>query len=92
MALTSTLYRFQIKLSDIDRNVYEEIELRVAMHPSESIPFLLTRVIAYALNLQEGLAFTQGIGSPDEPTLQVRDHRTASDMDRYRQSQRAKAP
>jgi len=73
MALTSTLYRFQLKLSDIDRDIYEGIELRVAMHPSESIPFLLTRVIAYALNLQEGLTFTQGIGSPDEPTLQVKD-------------------
>jgi uncharacterized protein YaeQ len=73
MAQPSTLHRFQIKLSDVDRGVYEALELRLAMHPSESVPYLLTRVIAYALNYQEGLKTTQGIGSPDEPALEVRD-------------------
>jgi uncharacterized protein YaeQ len=73
MALNSTMYRFSIKISDITRGVYESIELRVPMHPSESVPFLLTRVIAYCLNFQEGLTFSQGISSPDEPALQVKD-------------------
>jgi len=73
MAQPSTIYRFKISLSDVDRGRYETLELRLAMHPSESVPYLLTRVIAYALNLQEGLKFTQGIGNPDEPALEVRD-------------------
>jgi uncharacterized protein YaeQ len=74
MALTSTLYRFRIQLSDVDRGIYEALELRVARHPSESVPFLLTRVIAYALNVQEGLEFSRGgISSTDEPALQVLD-------------------
>lgn len=73
MALPSVIYRFKVKLSDIDRGVYETIELRLAMHPSESVSYLLTRVIAYALNLQEGLELTQGIANPDEPALQVKD-------------------
>lgn len=73
MALSSTINRFQIDLSDVDRGIYEKLELRVARHPSESAPFLLTRVIAYALNVQEGIEFTQGISTPDEPAIYVKD-------------------
>ncbi|MES3037442.1 MAG: YaeQ family protein, partial [Bdellovibrionota bacterium] len=50
MALPSTLYRFKIDLSDIERGVYEQLEFRVAQHPSESLVYLLTRVLAYVLN------------------------------------------
>jgi len=73
MALGSTIIRFKIDLSDVDRGLYEKFELRVAMHPSEAAPFLITRVIAYALNLQEGIEFTQGISTPDEPAIYVKD-------------------
>lgn len=69
-----TVHRFRIRLSDVDRNVYQSLDLRVARHPSESVPYLLTRVIAYALNVQEGLAFAVGgLSDPDEPALRVRD-------------------
>jgi uncharacterized protein YaeQ len=67
------MYRFSLQVSDIDRGVYETKELRVAMHPSESLPYFLTRVIAYALNLQEGLEMGLGISTPDDPPLFVRD-------------------
>lgn len=65
-----TLYRFRIDLSDIERGVYEQLDFRVAQHPSESLPFLLTRAFAYALNWQEGLEFSpKGLGDPDEPAI-----------------------
>lgn len=67
------MFRFTIQLSDVDRGRYETLELRVACHPSESAPFLLTRVIAYALNVQEGIEFSPGISSPDEPAIYVKD-------------------
>ncbi len=73
MALTSTIYRFKIKMSDVERGIYETIELRLAMHPSESIPFLLTRIVAYLHNYQEGIQFTQGLSNPDEPAVWVKD-------------------
>ena len=73
MALPSTLYRFHIQLSDVDRGLYQPLELRIAMHPSEALGFLLTRVIAYSLNVQDGIALTQGIGDPDEPAIRVTD-------------------
>lgn len=71
MAQASTLYRFRLSLSDVERGVYESLDLRVAMHPSESEDFLITRVLAYALNFQDGLEFSQGLCVPDEPALRV---------------------
>jgi uncharacterized protein YaeQ len=73
VALTSTVYNFDIDLADTDRGCYEAIALRVARHPSESEEYLVTRVLAYCLEYAEGLAFSSGISDPDEPTLAVRD-------------------
>jgi uncharacterized protein YaeQ len=74
VALSATVYSFQLELSDVDRGVYEALDLRVARHPSESTPYLLTRVLAYALLYEEGLAFSKGgLSSTDEPPLAVRD-------------------
>lgn len=72
MAISSQLFRFKIELADITRSVYESLDFRVAQHPSESTDFLITRVIAYALNTQEGLKFSaEGLHNPDDPCLSV---------------------
>ena len=73
MALSATVYHFQLELSDVDRGVYETLDLRVARHPSESMPYLLTRVIAYALLYEEGIAFSKGLSTSEEPALWVKD-------------------
>ncbi len=74
MALQATVYHLQIELSDVDRGVYEALDLRIGRHPSESMPYLLTRVIAYALLYEEGIAFSKGgLSSTDEPPITVRD-------------------
>jgi uncharacterized protein YaeQ len=57
MALSATIYNFDIQLADADRNVYESLALRVARHPSESSDYLFTRVLAYCLEHTEGLTF-----------------------------------
>ncbi|MBL8603890.1 MAG: YaeQ family protein [Myxococcales bacterium] len=69
MALTATLRRFEITLSDTDRGVYETLDWRVAQHPSETLRYLVARVIARALEHAEGLEFTQGLASDEEPAL-----------------------
>ncbi|HEX7186030.1 MAG TPA: YaeQ family protein [Thermoanaerobaculia bacterium] len=72
MALTSTVYNFDISLADVDRGVYETLALRVALHPSESLEFMLTRVLAYCLEYEEGIAFSKGgISEGDQPALWV---------------------
>ncbi|MDP1570093.1 MAG: YaeQ family protein [Vicinamibacterales bacterium] len=73
MALTSTIYQFDIDLADHDRGVYEHLDLRVARHPSESEDYLVTRVLAYCLEYTEGIAFSKGLSSPEDPTIAVRD-------------------
>jgi uncharacterized protein YaeQ len=73
VALTATIYNFDIELANVDRGVYETLALRVARHPSETEEYLLTRVIAYCLEYAEGIAFSSGIANPDEPPLAVRD-------------------
>ncbi len=66
----TVLYRFQIELSDIDRSVYESLDFRIAQHPSETAPFLLTRVLAFALCYEQNLEFSPaGLGDPDVPAL-----------------------
>ena len=55
MALTATIYHFEIDLSDVDRSVYQLLDLRLAQHPSESMRFMLARAIAYCLFYDEGI-------------------------------------
>jgi uncharacterized protein YaeQ len=71
LGLTSTLYRFKIDLSDVDRKLYEALEFRAAMHPSESLPFFIARILAFALNHRPGLEFSPGISAPDEPAIRA---------------------
>ena len=73
MALTATIYTIELDLADHDRGVYESLALRVARHPSESEEYLVTRVLAYALEYAEGIEFSRGISDPEEPTIAVRD-------------------
>ncbi|MFE9325512.1 YaeQ family protein [Nocardia sp. NPDC052278] len=74
MALSATLHNFAVQLADVDRGVYQELELRVARHPSETAEFMLTRLLAYCLEYEEGIAFSDGgVSSTDEPAVLVRD-------------------
>jgi uncharacterized protein YaeQ len=73
MALTATIYNFDIELADTDRHVYETLALRVARHPSESEEHLVARLLAYLLELTEGIEFSRGVSDPDQPTIAVRD-------------------
>jgi uncharacterized protein YaeQ len=73
MAITATLYNFSVQLADIDRGVYQNFELRIARHPSETAEYLLTRLLAYCLEYQEGIVLTEGIAAADEPAVLVRD-------------------
>lgn len=64
------LYRFVIELSDVDRSIYKSLDFRVAQHPSETTPYLLSRILAYALSFEEGLEFSgAGLSDPEVPAL-----------------------
>ncbi|MGP3536501.1 YaeQ family protein [Microbacterium sp. RD1] len=73
MAAGATMHTFDVELADIDRGVYEQLSLRVARHPSETGAFMLTRVLAYCLEYETGITFSEGISTTDEPAVLVRD-------------------
>lgn len=73
MALPSTLHSFDITLSDVDRGVYETLSLRAARHPSETEEFLVTRVLAWCLEYEEGIALSKGVCEGEEPAVFVLD-------------------
>jgi uncharacterized protein YaeQ len=73
MALNATIHQFDIDLADADRGIYQALALRVARHPSESEEFLVARVLAYCLEWTDGIGFSKGLSTPDEPAIHVRD-------------------
>ena len=73
MALTATIYNLSIDLADVDRGVYEKIELRIARQPSETIEYMLMRVLAYCLEYTEGLVLTEGVAAGNDPAIFIRD-------------------
>jgi uncharacterized protein YaeQ len=73
VAQTATIYTLRIDLADMDRNVFETLDLRIARQPSETIEYMLVRVLAYCLENQDGIVLTEGVAAGDEPAVLVRD-------------------
>lgn len=67
------IHTFTVQLADTDRGVYEDLTLRVARHPSETDLYMLTRVLAILLEHTEGIGFSEGLSSTEEPAILVRD-------------------
>ncbi len=74
MAASATVYHLVLTLSDVDRAVYETLDLRLARHPSESPRYFWLRTLAYCLSYAEGIAFSKGgLSDSDEPPVAIRD-------------------
>jgi uncharacterized protein YaeQ len=73
MALTATIYNLRIDLADIDRGVYETLDVCVARHPSETVEYMFMRVVAYCLEYGEGIVLTEGVAAGNEPAVLIRD-------------------
>ena len=73
MALTATIYNLRIDLADIDRSVYEKLDVRIARHPSEAMEYMFMRVLAYCLEYRDGIELTQGVAAGSEPAVLIRD-------------------
>jgi uncharacterized protein YaeQ len=74
MALKSTIYKAQLQVADMDRGVYGDHALTLALHPSETEERMMVRLLAYALNAPKDdhrgkLEFARGLSDTDEPDL-----------------------
>lgn len=69
MALKPTIFKLKIALSDLDRDYYDNIQLTVAQHPSETAARMMARVIAFCIHAQPDLTFTKGLSSVEEADI-----------------------
>ena len=78
MALKATIYKANIQLADMDRNVYGDHSATIARHPSETDERMMMRLLAFALNVpadnhQGALEFAKSLWDTDEPDLWQKD-------------------
>lgn len=69
MAISATINKVSLNIADMDRHYYQNHELTVAQHPSETNFRFMMRLVAFMMNASESLSFTKGIASDDEPDL-----------------------
>jgi uncharacterized protein YaeQ len=80
MALKPTIYKARIALSDLDRNLYESLNLTIALHPSETLERMVARILAYCLNAQDNLIFCKGLSDAVEADLWARNLNDAIEL------------
>lgn len=72
MALSATIFKIQLNVADMDRNVFGDYNLTLARHPSETDERMMVRVLAFALHAHERLQFSKGLCADDEPDLSLK--------------------
>ena len=73
MALKATICKAELHITDMERGYYQDHALTVARHPSETEERMMVRLLAFALNAAEALAFGAGLSTDDEPDLWRKD-------------------
>lgn len=72
MALSATIFKMQLNVADMNRNVFGDYNLTLARHPSETDERMMVRVLAFALHSHERLQFSKGLCADDEPDLSLK--------------------
>ena len=78
MALKATIYKAQLQIADMDRNVYADHTVVIARHPSEADERMMIRLLAFALNVTADdnkgkLEFAKDLWDVDEAALWHKD-------------------
>lgn len=69
MALKATVFKVNLQIADMDRGYYQDHQLTLAQHPSETDGRMMVRLLAFIINASETLSFTKGLCVDDEPEL-----------------------
>jgi uncharacterized protein YaeQ len=78
MAIKATIYKANLQIADMDRNVYVDRAVTIARHPSETDERMMVRLLAMALNLPADtdhgtVEFAKDLWESDEPALWHKD-------------------
>ncbi len=80
MALSATVFKVELGVSDIDHSYYADHALTVARHPSETDERMVVRLLAFGLrahrlsDVDGELAFGAGLSTPGVPDLRLADY------------------
>ena len=69
MALKATIFKVDLSVADMDRNVYSDFALTLARHPSENDIRMMVRLFAFMRLADERLEFGKGLSTDEEPDL-----------------------
>lgn len=69
MAIKATIYKAKIEISNCDQNYFNNHDLTISCHPSETQQRMMVRILAFALYASSSLSFTKGLCADDEPEL-----------------------
>jgi uncharacterized protein YaeQ len=69
VAIKPVIYKVNLNVSDLNRQVYRTDQLTIALHPSETLERMVARIVAFALNVSDELTFTKGLSTIEEPDL-----------------------
>ena len=73
MAAKSTIFKATLQISDMERHYYQDHNLTIARHPSETDERMMVRLLAFAMNAHERLEFGRGLSTEDEADLWQKD-------------------
>jgi uncharacterized protein YaeQ len=73
MALKATIFKVDLSLADMDRNLYADYALTLARHPSENDQRMMVRLLAFMRYADELLTFGKGLSTDEEPDLWIKD-------------------
>lgn len=69
MALSATIYKCHLSVSDLNRHHYQDYQHTIALHPSETSERMMVRLLSFALFAAENLEFTRGLSTDEEPDI-----------------------
>ncbi len=73
MAAKSTIFKAAVQIADMERHYYQDHNLTLARHPSETDERMMVRLLAFALHANEHLSFGQGMSNDEEADLWQKD-------------------
>jgi uncharacterized protein YaeQ len=74
MAISATIHKVNLNLSNLNTHYYQDFDLVVARHPSENESRMMFRLLAFLYCAHEELEFTKGISTQEEPDIWHKDY------------------
>jgi uncharacterized protein YaeQ len=73
LAIKATVFKASLQIADMDRHYYAEHALTLSRQPSETDERMMVRLLAFALNAREYLAFGEGMTDDESADLWQKD-------------------